>query len=117
MDTFFLDAPDVGRFQKLVMSHDNSGFGAAWKLSKVDIVNTNTGESCTFPANRWLDQEHGLSVTLTPDRDGDGVGDALEGGPEADFKVTVYTSDIRRVIGWRCIMISHLTDCIMGVTS
>ena len=95
MDTFFLDAPDVGRFQKLVMAHDNSGFGAAWKLSKVDIVNTNTGESCTFPANRWLDQEHGLSVTLTPDRDGDGVGDALEGGPEADFKVTVYTSDIR----------------------
>ena len=53
MDVFFLDAPDVGRFQKLVMAHDNSGFGSAWKLAKVEIVNTNSGESCTFPANRW----------------------------------------------------------------
>ena len=34
-------------------------------------------------------------MTLTPDRDGDGVGDALEGGVEADYTVTIYTSDIR----------------------
>ena len=44
---------------------------------------------------RWLDKDKGLSVTLTPDRDGDGVGDALEGGVEADYTVTIYTSDIR----------------------
>ena len=100
MDTFYLEAPDVGRFQKLVMAHDNSGFGAAWKLAKVEIVNTNSGESCVFPCNKWLDKEHGLSVTLTPDRDGDGLGDALEGGPESEYTVTVYTSDIRCGKGW-----------------
>ena len=44
---------------------------------------------------RWLDKDKGLSVTLTPDRDGDGMGDALEGGVEADYTVTIYTSDIR----------------------
>jgi hypothetical protein len=52
VDTFFFDSPDVGRFQKLVIGHDNSGFGAAWKLSKVEIVNTNSGEQAVFPANR-----------------------------------------------------------------
>ncbi|KAG1672531.1 hypothetical protein FOA52_002840, partial [Chlamydomonas sp. UWO 241] len=94
-DTFFVQAPDVGRFQKLIMTQDNSGFGAAWKLAKVEITNTNSGESCVFPCNRWLDKKTGLSVTLTPDRDGDGLGDALEGGTEAEYTVAVYTSDLR----------------------
>lgn len=52
-DTFYLDAPDIGRFRSLLMAHDNSGFGAAWKLAKVVIVNTNTGENATFPCNRY----------------------------------------------------------------
>lgn len=50
---------------------------------------------CVFPFNNWIDKEHGLSVLLTPDRDGDGVGDALEGGPIVEFTATVYTSDMR----------------------
>jgi hypothetical protein len=53
-----------------------------------------------IPHVRWLDKEHGLSVTLTPDRDGDGVGDALEGGPEVEYTVSVYTSDIRQVLSF-----------------
>ncbi len=31
--------------------------------------------------SQWIDKEHGLSQLLTPDRDGDGKGDALVGGP------------------------------------
>ncbi len=30
-----------------------------------------------FPYNNWIDKEHGLTQLLTPDRDGDGKGDAL----------------------------------------
>lgn len=48
-----------------------------------------------FAPSRWLDKKNGLSVTLTPDRDGDGIGDALEGGPEVEYTATIYTSDIR----------------------
>ncbi len=43
-DTFFFEAPDVGRFNSLRIGHDNSGFGAAWHLATVEVVNTNTGE-------------------------------------------------------------------------
>ena len=37
-------------------------------------------------------------MLLTPDRDGDGIGDALEGVPETDYVVTIYTSDMRCVM-------------------
>ncbi|PNH12713.1 Lipoxygenase y domain-containing protein 1 [Tetrabaena socialis] len=71
VDTFFLQAPDV------------------------EIVNTNTGEQATFPYHNWIDKEHGLSQLLTPDRDGDGKGDALVGGPIVEYTITTLTTDIR----------------------
>ena len=43
----------------------------------------------------WLSKEEGLEVLLTPDRDGDGVGDALVGAAIIDYVVTTYTSDMR----------------------
>ncbi|KAG2499991.1 hypothetical protein HYH03_002273 [Edaphochlamys debaryana] len=95
VDTFFLQAPDVGVFQSLRIGHNNSGFGAAWHLAKVEVVNTNTGEQAVFPFHNWIDKEHGLSHLLTPDRDGDGKGDALVGGPIVEYTITTYTSDIR----------------------
>lgn len=138
MDTFFLEAPDVGRFNSLRIGHDNFGFGSAWHLLKVEVANTSTGEqvrwqtqnyrhSCcslgcslashwqpgpeppasphtpdlqaVFPFSNWIDKEHGLSVLLTPDRDGDGKGDALVGTNFADYVITTFTSDVRSVGG------------------
>ncbi|GLC44364.1 hypothetical protein PLESTF_000049800 [Pleodorina starrii] len=95
VDTFFIQAPDVGSFQSLRIGHNNSGFGAAWHLAKVEIVNTNTGEQAVFPYHNWIDKERGLSQLLTPDRDGDGKGDALVGGPIVEYTITTHTSDIR----------------------
>ncbi|GFH09154.1 uncharacterized protein mot51 [Haematococcus lacustris] len=82
-------------FERGKISHDNSGFASAWHLAKVEVVNTNTGEQAVFPYHNWLDKEHGLSVLLTPDRDGDGKGDALVDADLTDYTVTTYTSDIR----------------------
>ncbi|GFR41097.1 hypothetical protein Agub_g1741 [Astrephomene gubernaculifera] len=95
VDTFFLQAPDVGIFQSLRIGHNNSGFGSAWHLAKVEVVNTNTGEQAVFPFHNWIDKEHGLSQLLTPDRDGDGKGDALAGGPIVEYTITTITSDMR----------------------
>ncbi|KXZ56858.1 hypothetical protein GPECTOR_1g774 [Gonium pectorale] len=97
VDTFFIQAPDVGTFQSLRIGHNNSGFGAAWHLTKVEVVNTNTGEQAVFPYHNWIDKERGLSQLLTPDRDGDGKGDALVGGPIVEYTITTYTSDLRYV--------------------
>ncbi len=99
VDTFFVQAPNVGVYQSLRIGHNNKGFGAAWHLAKVEVVNTNTGEQAVFPYHNWIDKEHGLSQLLTPDRDGDGKGDALVGGPIVEYTITTYTSDIRCVCG------------------
>ncbi len=48
-----------------------------------------------FPCHKWLDKENGLEVLLTPDRDGDGVGDPLVNANMTEYTVTVFTSDIR----------------------
>ena len=48
-----------------------------------------------FPCHNWLDKKNGLSVELTPDRDGDGKGDGFFGGPLTEHTITVYTSDVR----------------------
>ena len=55
------------------------------------------GEMLAFPHGNWLDKERGLSQELWPDRDGDGKGDAGAAGELVEYKVTVYTSDIRCV--------------------
>lgn len=79
------------------LRHDNWGLGAAWKLDRVEVTNTSdpSEEFVIFPCKRWLDKQHGLEAILTPDRDGDGQGDALEGGVEVEYHVAVHTSDIR----------------------
>lgn len=51
-----------------------------------------------FPFHNWIDKEHGLSVVLTPDRDGDGKGDALIAANMTEYTITVYTSDMRCVV-------------------
>jgi len=48
-----------------------------------------------FPYHEWLDKKHGLSVDLTPDRDGDGKGDGYFGKDLTEHTITVYTSDMR----------------------
>lgn len=78
-DTFFINSPDIGTMQSLRIQHDNSGLGPAWHLASVDVTNTTTGEAAVFPYHGWLDDKHGTSVLLWPDRDGDGKGDAAAG--------------------------------------
>lgn len=94
-NTFFIQAPDIGSIQSLRISHNNSGLGPAWHLDKVEIVNTCSGEAAVFPYHNWIDKEHGLSVLLWPDRDGDGKGDVAQMRDLVKYHVTVYTSDMR----------------------
>lgn len=62
---------------------------------QVEVVNTNSGEAAVFPWHNWLDTKLGISQLLTPDRDGDGKGDELVGGPIVEYTVKTITSDLR----------------------
>ncbi|KAF6256823.1 hypothetical protein COO60DRAFT_1640423 [Scenedesmus sp. NREL 46B-D3] len=100
-DTFFIISPDIGAVHSLRVSHDGSGLGPAWHLAAIEVTNTSSGEVLAFPYHGWLDEKHGTSQLLWPDRDGDGKGDAAARGsgtsasPEVEYTVTIYTSDVR----------------------
>ena len=34
--------------------HDNSGFGDAWFLDRVEIRSSKRNDCCVFPCQRWL---------------------------------------------------------------
>ncbi|KAH9519113.1 Lipoxygenase y domain-containing protein 1 [Bulinus truncatus] len=59
VDKFIVEMEDVGEsIEKLRIGHDDSGFGAAWHLEKVEVRRLhNSGKGSvtyTFPCNRWL---------------------------------------------------------------
>jgi hypothetical protein len=67
-DTIFISSPDVGALHSLRISHDGSGLGPAWHLARIEVTNTSSGEATVFPYNAWLDEKHGASQLLWPDR-------------------------------------------------
>ncbi len=54
MDKFSLEAVDLGKLYKIRIRHDNSMFGPAWFLDKVDIDDPMDREKYTFYCERWL---------------------------------------------------------------
>ena len=58
-DSFDLQLLDLGKLHKLIIEHDNSNWGAAWFLDKVEITNTASGEFVEFPCYKWLDKSKG----------------------------------------------------------
>jgi hypothetical protein len=67
-DTFFISSPDIGAVHSLRISHDCSGLGPAWHLASIQATNTSCGETLLFPYHGWLDEKHGTSQLLWPDR-------------------------------------------------
>jgi hypothetical protein len=54
VDTFVVQARNVGDIDHLRIRHDNSGLGAGWYLEKIQIVSETEGKSWVFPVGRWL---------------------------------------------------------------
>lgn len=53
-EEFVLEVVNIGELEKIVISHDDSGFRSDWFLEKVIIDCPSLGKSWTFPCNRWL---------------------------------------------------------------
>ncbi|XP_063722696.1 lipoxygenase homology domain-containing protein 1-like isoform X2 [Symsagittifera roscoffensis] len=69
LDTFHIQVLDLGSLERLVIEHDNSGFGAGWMLDRVEITNESTKETTVFPCGKWLDKDKGdgqISRELVP---------------------------------------------------
>ena len=54
VDIFAIEAVDLGKVFKVKIRHDNSMFGPAWFLDKVEVIDPVDNETFTFYCERWL---------------------------------------------------------------
>jgi hypothetical protein len=93
VDTFFLQAPDIGNVTHVRVRSSGQGAGGAWHLATITATHSGSGQEVHFSHGGWLDQKHGLQVLLAP---ASGAAGAAAGPPaELVYEVAVYTSDIR----------------------
>jgi len=85
LDIFNIDSKDVGKIKKILIGHDNKGFGASWFLESVEIIDLGSIEDFFFPCNKWLDkkEENQIERELLP---AEKIGELVqeEGEPEDD---------------------------------
>uniref|UniRef100_A0A6B2KWS8 PLAT domain-containing protein n=1 Tax=Arcella intermedia TaxID=1963864 RepID=A0A6B2KWS8_9EUKA len=53
-DTFTIDTVELGELKKIIVGHDNAGFGADWFLENVSITNERTSKQWHFGCGCWL---------------------------------------------------------------
>ncbi|XP_062409544.1 lipoxygenase homology domain-containing protein 1-like [Sardina pilchardus] len=89
-DKFILEAPNLGRIQKITIGHNNKGGSAGWCLDKVVIDDIGNKEVYEFPFdNAWFSLDDG---------DGKIQRDALvaaTGQSTVIYNVQVMTGDVR----------------------
>jgi hypothetical protein len=69
VDSFVVDAPDIGKIERITIRHDDKGFASGWFLEQVAIRDQETGEELTFPCGQWLARREGdgkIERELTP---------------------------------------------------
>ena len=49
----------TGDLTKVLIEHDNKGFGAGWFLERVEVINQASNRTWTFPCAKWLDKSRG----------------------------------------------------------
>jgi len=59
VDEFKVKAVDLGDLEKIKIGHDNSGFGSAWYLEKVEIYNPNSQRTYLFNCQNWFAKNEG----------------------------------------------------------
>ncbi|XP_035377622.1 lipoxygenase homology domain-containing protein 1-like [Electrophorus electricus] len=57
VDTFSIEAVDLGHVFKIRIRHDNSMLSPDWYLDQVEVVDTDTDEEFLFQCERWLSRK------------------------------------------------------------
>ncbi|KAH3761318.1 hypothetical protein Pelo_6863 [Pelomyxa schiedti] len=97
IDVFGFEEIDLGPLKQLIVGHDNSGFGAAWFLDKVIVVEESSGATWRFFCGNWLSKDsddHLIERVLDPAPD-DGSASRLSCLPLRHYRVIIRTGDRR----------------------
>jgi len=101
-DLFGLEDVDVGDVKKILIGHDNKGFGPGWFLGRIFLKNLTRDVQWRFNGNRWLATDEGdkkTSVELAPSNDAGAdiityeiivtTGTKRGAGTDADVKISL----------------------------
>jgi len=60
---------ELDKLHQIRIGHDNTGFGSAWHLEKVEVINKNDSTLYLFVCNRWLskDEDDGRIELILPE--------------------------------------------------
>jgi hypothetical protein len=64
VDTFEVEALDLGVLKELTVKMDGSGAGSAWKLDSVKVVDSMSKVTYEFPCEAWLDAANGTGTKV-----------------------------------------------------
>ncbi|KAG1663280.1 hypothetical protein FOA52_006321 [Chlamydomonas sp. UWO 241] len=87
-DAFFFSNPGIGKLTSAAVSHDDSGASPNWFLERLEVTDSSTGKTVSFPCNKWIGLDKGgadsvLQRTLYPSGPmggaGTGAGDRGDG--------------------------------------
>jgi hypothetical protein len=67
IDEFKITNINIGDLEKIEIKHDNTGDNPGWFLEKVEV--TKQSNQYNFTAQRWLSEDHGLSVNAIINED------------------------------------------------
>jgi hypothetical protein len=84
-DVFGIETVDLGKVQKIVIGHDNKGFGAAWFLEKVILTNMKDNTTDYFLCGDWLEGAKSQREILASDKDG------VASTPLVVYKIEIVT--------------------------
>ena len=91
-DTYKINVSDLGRLESIRVWHDNKGFGAAWYLCSIMVVDRRLWRRYHFPCEKWFDKNK--------KRSGDGLFDRVLEPDDSTvdvvpYEIVVSTGDYR----------------------
>ncbi|XP_030851137.1 lipoxygenase homology domain-containing protein 1 isoform X1 [Strongylocentrotus purpuratus] len=93
IETFSLEAPDVGEVHKVEIGHDGVTSQEGWFLEQMEIDTPTLGKHYLLPCRRWLsrDEDDGQTFRMLIVEDGQKV----EYKPKITYELVVFTGDVQ----------------------
>ncbi|XP_077979346.1 lipoxygenase homology domain-containing protein 1-like [Glandiceps talaboti] len=93
LETFSLEAPDIGEIKQIEIGHDGITPKDGWFIEQIEVDMPTVGKHYFFPCKRWLskDKEDGQISRVLKVADAESV----QYKPKIPYEVEFYTGDVK----------------------
>ncbi|XP_050409617.1 lipoxygenase homology domain-containing protein 1 [Patella vulgata] len=94
LETFSLEAVDVGEVKQVELGHDGTAPGTGWFVNEMEVDMPTKGKHYHFTCNQWLARDKGDGKTSRIFSVSDGQSSVVSYKPMITYEVTVSTGDV-----------------------